>query len=248
VPKAAELPFAESVCLALLVEGATHGWAVGTLLAPEGEVGRIWTLSRPLTYRAIDGLVEKGLVERRDGAGGRGRDRVILAPTAAGRRVTTKWLERPVEHIRDVRTELLVKLLLRQRAGLEIESLLTAQQELLAPMFDALMSSQASDDFVDVWRRENARAVRRFIDQMLHPREVVDRPRSEMRLSARNQIRSTVTGVRHGDVMSTIKATLGDGQALTAAITKDAAEDLDLVPGDSVLVIVKSTEVMVAKE
>jgi molybdate transport system regulatory protein len=68
-----------------------------------------------------------------------------------------------------------------------------------------------------------------------------------MRLSARNQIRGTVTGVHHGEVMSTIKATLGDGQPLTAAITKDAAKELDLVPGDAVLVIVKSTEVMVAK-
>ena len=62
-----------------------------------------------------------------------------------------------------------------------------------------------------------------------------------------NQIRGTVTGVHHGEVMSTIKATLGDGQPLTAAITKDAAKELDLVPGDAVLVIVKSTEVMVAK-
>ena len=34
---------------------------------------------------------------------------------------------------------------------------------------------------------------------------------------------------------------------LTAAITKDAARDLDLAPGDHVVVIIKSTEVMVAK-
>ena len=48
--------------------------------------------------------------------------------------------------------------------------------------------------------------------------------------------------------MSTVKAVLGDGQPLTAAITKDAAEDLDLAPGDTVVMIVKSTEVMVAKD
>ena len=68
-----------------------------------------------------------------------------------------------------------------------------------------------------------------------------------MRLSARNQLRSTVTAVHHGEVMSTIKAVLGDGQPLTAAITKDAAQDLDVAPGDVVLVVIKSTEVMVAK-
>ncbi len=114
-------------------------------------------------------------------------------------------------------------------------------------MIDALTSSHGDDDFVNVWRRENARAVRRFLDQLLHPRAGAESPRPEMRLSARNQVRATVTGVHHGEVMSTIKATLGDGQPLTAAITKDAAKDLDLAPGDEVLVIVKSTEVMVAK-
>ena len=36
--------------------------------------------------------------------------------------------------------------------------------------------------------------------------------------------------------MSTVKAVLGDGQPLTAAITKDAAADLDLAPGDAVVV------------
>ena len=58
------LSVAEQVCLALVVEGQSHGWAIGTLLAPEGDVGRVWTLSRPLTYRAVDGLVDKGLVAR----------------------------------------------------------------------------------------------------------------------------------------------------------------------------------------
>ena len=43
------------------------------------------------------------------------------------------------------------------------------------------------------------------------------------------------------------KARLGDGQTLTAAITREAVESLDLVPGDAVLLVVKSTEVMVAK-
>ena len=34
---------------------------------------------------------------------------------------------------------------------------------------------------------------------------------------------------------------------MTAAITKDAAADLDLAPDDDVVVIIKSTEVIVAK-
>jgi molybdopterin-binding protein len=242
-----EPSLAEYVCLALITQGTSHGWGLGTMLGPDGEIGRIWTLTRPLTYRAIDGLVDKGLVIRRGHVTGSGRDRVMLAPTPAGRRLTTRWLETPVQHLRDVRTELLIKLALRHRARLGNETLITAQQEVFAPTIDVLTSSQGDDDLVDLWRRESSRAVRRFLDQALHPVDVAHPAKPEMRLSARNQLRGRITEVHHGEVMSTIKAVLNDGQPLTAAITKDAAEELDFAPGDPVVMIVKSTEVMVAK-
>ena len=88
--------------------------------------------------------------------------------------------------------------------------------------------------------------MRRFLEQALHPIDP-SAARPELRLSARNQLHGAVAAVHHGDVMSTVKVVLGDGQRLTAAITKDAADDLDLAPGDVVVVVVKSTEVMVAK-
>jgi PadR family transcriptional regulator AphA len=242
-----EPSFAEHVCLVLATQGLSHGWGVGTMLAPDGEIGRIWTLSRPLTYRAIDGLVEKGLLSRRGRRVGQGRDRVVLTPTAAGRRTAARWLGTPVQHLRDVRTELLVKLALRDRNGLDNQPLLCAQRALFDPVIDALTSSEDDDDLVDVWRRESARAVRRFLDRALNPPDRLAEQKPEMRLSARNQLRSTVTEVHHGDVMSTIKAFIRDGQPLTAAITKDAARDLDVAPGDDIVVVIKSTEVMVAK-
>ena len=242
------MPFAEWVCLTLITQKVSHGWALGTMLAPDGDVGRIWTLSRPLTYRAIDGLVDKGMITRTGQAAGRGRDRVILAATPAGRRVVKRWLDAPVEHLRDVRTEFLVKLSLRDRAGLDNRQFLAVQQQLFEPTIDALTSTSADDDVVDLWRRENARAVRRFLDQALHPPDRAPAGQPEMRLSARNQLPGTVTDVHHGEVMSTVKAVLGDGQPLTAAITKEAAADLDLAPGDAVVVVIKSTEVIVAKD
>jgi len=205
------------------------------------------SLTRPLTYRAIDGLVDKGLVSRKEHATGRGRDRVVLAVTAAGRRLVTRWLDAPVQHLRDVRTELLVKLALRDRAGLDNELLLIAQQQLFEPTITTLTSTRDDDDLVDVWRRESARAVRRFLDQALHPVPTTPQSRPELKLSARNQVRGTITAVHHGEVMSSIKIVSGEAQPLTAAITRDAAQDLDLAPGDTVIVIIKSTEVIVAK-
>src|SRR5262245_54347342 len=196
-----DLPLAERVCLGLITQHVAHGWALGTLLAPDGEIGRVWSLSRPLTYRAIDGLVDKNLITRRGQAAGRGRDRVILAATPAGRRLAKRWLDEPVEHLRDVRTELLVKLQLRARSGLDNDPLLAAQQQVFNPTIDVLTSTRPEDDLVDLWRRESARAVRRFLDQALHPVAGSQASSVDLQLSARNQLRGSVTNIRHGDVM-----------------------------------------------
>ena len=241
----------EAVCLALIAEGVEHGWAIGSLLTPNGSLGRIWSLSRPLTYRAIEHLVERGLVTRTPGTEGRGRERSVLHLTDLGRSTATAWVDEPVTHPRDLRTELLLKLTLRQRAGIPIEPLLDAQEAELGATLDALAKREIGDDLVALWRQESARAARRFLRQARESLPAGDRPastrRSEVRLSARNQLRVTIDTIAHGDVMTSVKAVLPDGQRLTAAITSDAVEELDLAAGDEVVMIVKSTEIMVAK-
>ena len=47
-----------------------------------------------------------------------------------------------------------------------------------------------------------------------------------MRLSARNQLNATIDSVQLGEVMATVRVTLPDGQQLTAAITRDSAQEL----------------------
>jgi molybdate transport system regulatory protein len=69
-----------------------------------------------------------------------------------------------------------------------------------------------------------------------------------MRISARNQLPGRIVRVDHGTVMSTVEIELAGGQEVVAAITKDSADGLELAVGDSVLAVIKSTEVMVAKE
>lgn len=51
-----------------------------------------------------------------------------------------------------------------------------------------------------------------------------------------------------GEVMASVKVALPDGQVITASITREAVEDLALVAGDAVTVLVKSTEVMLGKD
>jgi molybdopterin-binding protein len=68
-----------------------------------------------------------------------------------------------------------------------------------------------------------------------------------MQLSARNQLKGTVTAVTGGAVMAEVVVDVG-GQAVVAAITRTSAENLSLTVGDGVTVVIKSTEVMIAKD
>jgi molybdopterin-binding protein len=66
-------------------------------------------------------------------------------------------------------------------------------------------------------------------------------------LSGRNRLRGFVDEVRIDGLMGQVRLRIGD-QMLTAMITADAIEELKLRRGDSAVAIIKSTEVMVARE
>jgi molybdopterin-binding protein len=66
-------------------------------------------------------------------------------------------------------------------------------------------------------------------------------------LSGRNQLRGFVEEVRSDGLLGQVRLRIGD-QVLTAVITSDALTELKLRRGDDALAIVKSTEVMIARE
>ena len=67
-----------------------------------------------------------------------------------------------------------------------------------------------------------------------------------MQLSARNQLSGTVRSITLGGVMAEVVVDCG-GQEIVSVITRTSAESLGLKEGDAVTVVIKSTEVMVAK-
>jgi len=66
-------------------------------------------------------------------------------------------------------------------------------------------------------------------------------------LSGRNQLRGFIDEVRVDGLLAQVRLRVG-GQTLTAVITRDAVNELKLRRGDEALAIVKSTEVMIARE
>jgi DNA-binding PadR family transcriptional regulator len=168
-PQEQRLSLTEWLVLCLVSEQPTHGFAVARLLAEGGSMGQVWRVPKPVVYRALQRLEQLALLEA---AGEQptslGPVRSVVAVTPAGRAAAAAWLARPVSHARDVRSELLVKLALLDRAGESSAPLLEAQRQQLLPIADALRDRLAEatgfERTLALWRYETVSATLRFLD------------------------------------------------------------------------------------
>ena len=67
-----------------------------------------------------------------------------------------------------------------------------------------------------------------------------------MKISARNQLRGVVGSVKLGGVMAEVVVRVGEHE-IVSVVTRTSADDLGLAEGDEVTVVIKSTEVMLAR-
>lgn len=167
------LSLAEWTVLAVVSERPTHGFAIAALTAPGGELGRIWHIPRPVVYRAIGRLLESGLVAPGAVESGRGPQRTIYTVTPQGREAVAHWLDTPVQHVRDVRSHLLVKLALLDRAGIDPAGLLKRQKAAFEPIAQAIKAERPQgrgfDATLMAWRRATTAATLGFLDDITEP-------------------------------------------------------------------------------
>jgi molybdopterin-binding protein len=69
-----------------------------------------------------------------------------------------------------------------------------------------------------------------------------------MKLSARNQLTGTVLSVTRGPVTALVKIDVGGGQHISATLTTEAADDLELTEGSPVTAIFKASAVILGVE
>jgi len=69
-----------------------------------------------------------------------------------------------------------------------------------------------------------------------------------LKISARNKLKGTVKKVEKGIITAKVKIEIDAPAVVTAIISKEAVEELDVKIGDSIEAVIKATEVMVAKE
>jgi molybdopterin-binding protein len=66
-----------------------------------------------------------------------------------------------------------------------------------------------------------------------------------MKLSARNQLKGTVTSIRRGEAIANVAVDVA-GQRLVASITVEAVDELGLAEGTEVTAVIKASDVMIA--
>jgi DNA-binding PadR family transcriptional regulator len=162
----------EWACLGILYNAPTHGFAIAARLKPAGDVGRVWSLSRPLTYRSLEQLAARAFIQAiGEEPGIAGGNRTVLAATRSGRSQLRRWLHTPVAHLRDLRSELLLKLVLADLCQIDVSDMLEEQRahiEQMAGTLAAQVGGTADQpiDVVALWRSESSQAALRFLARL----------------------------------------------------------------------------------
>ena len=165
-----QLLLGEWACLGILYPAPTHGFAIAARLKPDGDVGRVWSLSRALTYRSLEQLTMRSYIHAvGEQPGIAGGNRTILAATRSGRAQLRKWLSTPVCHLRDLRSQLLLKLVIADLCGIDVGPMLVRQHARIEHLAAAIAGRVAADptvDVVDLWRIESSQAALRFLERL----------------------------------------------------------------------------------
>jgi DNA-binding PadR family transcriptional regulator len=166
------LSLSEWIVLSLVCEGVMHGNAVTQHLARYGDLGQVWNVQKAVVYRSLERLGDLGLVRPAgEEHSPMGPTRLLVEATGAGRAAAVTWQQQPVQHTRDIRSELLVKLALLVRSGTDPHDLLVAQRAVLAPvaevMPDRIVVAAGFERTLLRWRYETTAATLRFLDALL---------------------------------------------------------------------------------
>ncbi|GAA5191376.1 hypothetical protein GCM10023322_48620 [Rugosimonospora acidiphila] len=164
---------ADWIVLGLLVERPRHGFSLVKELTPDTLLGQVWSLPNPVIYRALHALQAKAMITPEPAeSSSLGPRRVPMQPTRQGRERLLEWLGTPLDHLRDMRVLLRVKLHLTLRLGLDPIPLLVAQrarnlQAKATVSHSPPPGTRVEQDLLRIWREEQSIATNRFVDRAI---------------------------------------------------------------------------------
>lgn len=126
----AGLAAAEFAILGVLRERPSHGYEVARRFVDDRDLGLVLPLDMSSVYATLKELQERGLIDgHREDVGAR-PPRTVFQITPDGDRRFDAWLLTPVERLREVRSDLLLKLYFARQVGnVAVARLLDAQAD-----------------------------------------------------------------------------------------------------------------------
>jgi PadR family transcriptional regulator AphA len=130
------------VVLGLLREKPMHGYELHQRF--QADLGRVWNVGLSHVYALLKKLEEDGFVQATREFQESRPPRLVYQITGAGQEAFLRWLDEPVENIRQIRLEFLGKLYFCQRIGPQaVEQLVARQMERCRQLAESLRQTEA---------------------------------------------------------------------------------------------------------
>ena len=145
--------------LAALLVGPRHGYELANLFAELG-ITEVLPMEQPTLYGYLRSLETAGFVTWHEERAGNRPPRKVYRPTERGRETAAAWLSQPVERLRQVRQEFIVKLALLEALGRTSDrhALLGAQLDVCRSYLEQVRAEQPSSPVARLNRSSRASA------------------------------------------------------------------------------------------
>jgi DNA-binding PadR family transcriptional regulator len=168
VPSRPELTPVQYAILGLLHGQPAHGYELQRSFSTDGDLADVAQIEQPTLYAALKDLAARKLIEGTEAREGSRPPRTVYALTSEGERLLTTWLRAPVQRLRQVRLDFLLKVYFARRRGArEVRALVDAQIRACHDYLSALEEQAASlapDDFAYLVVESRTSAARSTLD------------------------------------------------------------------------------------
>ena len=163
-----ELTPVQYAILGLLHEQPAHGYELQRSFSTDGPLVDVAQVEQPTLYAALKELAARGLIAGTEAREGARPPRTVYALTTEGERLLTAWLREPVQRLRQVRLDFLLKVYFARRRGDRIvRTLVDAQIRACHDYLAALeehASTRSPDDFAYLVAESRTSAARGTLD------------------------------------------------------------------------------------
>ena len=138
--------------LGLLQQAPAHGYELQRAFSDGGDLGAVAHVEQPTLYAVLKDLAVRGLIEGTETREGLRPPRTVYALSPEGQRLLDLWLRAPVQRLREVRLDFLLKVYFARRRGDRrlVRTLVDAQiracHDYLAAL-EARAAERSPDDF-----------------------------------------------------------------------------------------------------